>query len=61
MFTDLLHLDHALHDELTLLIDVALSLALPWEVQLGLLVLVERKPRRKKLKHAVDHTTSIWT
>lgn len=43
-FSNLLHLKHALHDELVLalLVGVALVLALPWEKELGLAALVER-------------------
>ena len=43
-FLDLLHLKHALHEELvlTLLVGVTLVLALPWKVELGLAALVER-------------------
>jgi hypothetical protein len=43
-FTDLLHLEHPLHDELVLALleGVALVLALPGEVQLSLPALVER-------------------
>ena len=60
LFTDLLRLDHSLHDELVLalLIDVALNLALPWEVQLGLPALVERKPRRKPCRKTLKHTAA---
>ena len=44
LFTDLLHLEHPLHNELVLalLVGVAFYLALPGEVQLGLPALVER-------------------
>lgn len=43
LFADLLHLEHPLHDEfvLALLVGVALVLALPWEIELGLPALVE--------------------
>lgn len=42
--TDLLHLEHPLHDELVLalLVDVALVLALPWKKKLSEAALVER-------------------
>jgi hypothetical protein len=42
-FTDLLHLKHSLHDKLilTLLINMALALTLPWKKELGVPTLVE--------------------
>ena len=44
LLADLLHLEHALHDKLVLalLVGMALVLALPWKVELGLPALVER-------------------